>query len=51
MKTIQLTHTQNLIILIALGNFLAYCKNRDAHFVRQIEELVELYEQKTFNIK
>jgi len=47
----KLTHTQNLIILVALENFLADCKNRDVHSVKQIEELVELYEQKTFNIK
>ena len=47
----KLTHTQNLIILVALENFLADCKNRDVHSIKQIEELVELYEQKTFNIK
>jgi len=47
----KLTHNQNLIILVALENFLADCKNRDVHSVKQIEELVKMYEQKTFNIK
>lgn len=58
----KLTHTQNLIILVALENFLADCKNRDVHSTKHIEELIELieavevatkklYEQKSFNIK
>lgn len=47
----KLTHNQNLIILVALENFLADCKNRDVHQTNQIEELVELYNKKCFNIK
>jgi len=47
----KLTHNQNLIILVALENFLDDCKNRDVHSTKQIEELIEIYEQKSFNIK
>ena len=47
----KLTYNQNLIILVALENFLADCKNRDVHSTKQIEELIELYEQESFNIK
>lgn len=47
----KLTHKQNLIILVALENFLADCKNRDVHQTNQIEELVKLYDQICYNIK
>jgi len=47
----KLTHPQNLIILVALENFLADCKNSDVHQTNQIEELVELYNKTCFNIK
>jgi len=47
----KLTHTQNIIILVALENFLADCKNRDVHQTNQIEELIELYDQICYNIK
>ena len=50
-KMQKLTRNQNLIILVALENFLIDCKNRDVHSTKQIEELIELYEQKSFNIK
>jgi len=47
----KLTHNQNLIILVALENFLNDCKNRDVHSTKQIEELVKLYDQICYNIK
>jgi len=47
----KLTRNQNLIILVALENFLADCKNRDVNQTNQIKELVELYNKKCFNIK
>ena len=47
----KLTHKQNLIILVALENFLADCKNRDVHQTNQIEELISLYDQICYNIK
>ena len=47
----KLTHKQNLIILVALENFLADCKNRDVYQTNQIEKLIELYDQKCYNIK
>ena len=47
----KLTHKQNLIILVALENFLADCKNRDVHQTNQIEELIKLYDQICYNIK
>ena len=47
----KLTHKQNLIILVALENFLADCKNRDVHQTNQIEELIELYNEICYNIK
>lgn len=47
----KLTKTQNIIILVALENFLADCKNRDAEQKMQIEELVKLYNKKCYNLK
>jgi len=47
----KLTHKQNIIILVALENFLADCKNRDVHQKNQIEQLIELYYQICYNIK
>ena len=47
----KLTHTQNIIILVALENFLDDCKNRDVHQTNQIEELIKLYDQICYNIK
>lgn len=47
----KLTHKQNIIILVALENFLADCKNRDVHQTNQIEELIKMYDQICYNIK
>ena len=47
----KLTHKQNLIILVALENFLADCKNRDVQQTNKIEKLIELYDQVCYNIK
>ena len=47
----KLTHNQNVIILVALENFLSHCQNRDIHQKNQIEKLIELYDQQCYNIK
>jgi hypothetical protein len=47
----KLTHQQNVIILVALENFLSHCQNRDIHQKNQIEKLIELYDQQCYNIK
>ena len=39
----NLTKAQNVIILVALENFLADCKSRQPEFKSQITELIDIY--------
>ncbi len=47
----KLTHNQNLIILVALENFLIDEKNRNVRSTEQIEKLIKIYDKICFNIK